>query len=165
MTLTLKIANQPFCMTLHLIKMHDNTKFGNKMFGDLEDIIWTNMNILTLCYDRDPECSNLFFSQDTLAYNVKSSDQVWLPRNQQFRKYSRKSHIWIIPALAVTLTLKTVNQSFCRHSGLTIIHHSTKFGHKILGGLENVIRTNTDSRRRCKQLFLTHFKPKRQNLS
>ena len=93
--------------------MHDNTKFGNKMFGDLEDIIWTNMNILTLCYDRDPECSNLFFSQDTLAYNVKSSDQVWLPRNQQFRKYSRKSHIWIIPALAVTLTLMTAHTKKC----------------------------------------------------
>ena len=31
------------------------------MFGGLEDIIWTNINILTLRYDLDPECSNLFF--------------------------------------------------------------------------------------------------------
>ena len=68
--------------------MHNNTKFGNKIFGGSEDIIWTNINILTL----RPESSYPFFSQDILAYGDVSSDQVWLPRNQQFRKYSRKSH-------------------------------------------------------------------------
>ena len=75
------------------IFLHDTPPHSDArqyLFGDLEDIIWTNMNILTLCYDRDPECSNQFFSQDTLAYNVKSSDQVWLPRNQQFRKKQQK---------------------------------------------------------------------------
>ena len=40
--------------------MHHNTKFGNKMFGGLEDTIWTNINILTLCCDFDRECSNPF---------------------------------------------------------------------------------------------------------
>ena len=35
----------------------------------------------------------LFFPHDTLAYDDVSSDQVWLPRNQQFRRYSRKSNI------------------------------------------------------------------------
>ena len=49
--------------------MHHNTKFGNKMFGALEDIIWTNINILTLCCDLDPECSNPIFSEGTLAYD------------------------------------------------------------------------------------------------
>ena len=49
--------------------MHHNTKFGNKMLGGLEDIIWTNINILTLCCDPDPECSNPIFSQDTLAHD------------------------------------------------------------------------------------------------
>ena len=38
-TLTLKIANQPFCTTLWLIMMLHNTKFGNEMFVGLEDII------------------------------------------------------------------------------------------------------------------------------
>ena len=33
-----------------------------------------------------------FFPQDTLAYDDVSWDQLWLPRNQQFRKYSRKSY-------------------------------------------------------------------------
>ena len=28
--------------------MPHNTKFGSKMFGGLEDNIWTNINILTL---------------------------------------------------------------------------------------------------------------------
>ena len=41
--------------------MHHNTKFGNKMLGALEDIIWKNINILTLRYDLDPECSNPTF--------------------------------------------------------------------------------------------------------
>ena len=65
-----------------------------QMFGGLEDIIWTNINILNLRCDHESECSNPFiFSQDTLAYDNVSSDQVWLPRSQQFRKYSRKSDI------------------------------------------------------------------------
>ena len=60
-TLALTIANQSFCMTLWLIMMYHNTRFGNKMFGGLEDTIWTNINILTLSCDLDPECSNPFF--------------------------------------------------------------------------------------------------------
>ena len=46
--------------------MHRNTKFGNKMLGGLEDIIWTNIKILTLRCDLDPECSNLTFFHRTL---------------------------------------------------------------------------------------------------
>ena len=34
-------------MTLQLMMMHHNTKFGNKMFGGLEYIIWTDTVILT----------------------------------------------------------------------------------------------------------------------
>ena len=109
MTLTLKIANQSFCMTLRLMMMHQNTVFGNKMFGGLEDIIWRITNILTLHCDLDFECSNPFFSQNTLAHDNVSLNQVWLPRNQQFRRYCRKSQILIIWALSVTLTLKITN--------------------------------------------------------
>ena len=71
--------------------MHHNTKFGNKMLGSLENIIWTNINILTPHCDLELECSYPIFSQDTLAYDDVSSDQVkvWLPRNQQFRKVER----------------------------------------------------------------------------
>ena len=63
-------------MTRRLLMMPHNTKFGNKMFGGSEAIIWTNIDILTLCCDR--ECSNPLFSQDTLAYDdAVSSAQVW----------------------------------------------------------------------------------------
>ena len=60
-TLTLKTANKSFCTALWLMMMHQNTKFGNRMFGGLDDIIWTNTDILTLCCDLDLECSNQFF--------------------------------------------------------------------------------------------------------
>ena len=58
MILTLKIANQSFCMTLWLMMMHQNTKSGSKILGHLEDIILTNTDILTFCCNLDLECSN-----------------------------------------------------------------------------------------------------------
>ena len=70
--------------------IHQNTKFGNKLCGGLEDIIWTNINILTLRYDLDLNCSNSIFPQDTLAYDAKLSNQVWLQTEQQFRRYGKK---------------------------------------------------------------------------
>ena len=96
-TLTLKIANNFFfCMTLQLIMMYHNTEFGNKMFGGLENIIWIIINILTLHCDLDLEGTNQLFPQDPLTYDNLSSDQVWLPKNQQFRRYSSQSNVLII---------------------------------------------------------------------
>ena len=60
-TLTLKIAIPSFCMTLQLLKTDHNTKFGKKMSGGLEDIIWMYTGILPLPCDLDLECSNPFF--------------------------------------------------------------------------------------------------------
>ena len=40
-------------MTLQLIMMHHNIEFGNKVFGGLENIIWINIDILTLRCDLD----------------------------------------------------------------------------------------------------------------
>ena len=68
MTPALKTGNQSFCMTSWLRMIHHDTKFGKKIFGGLEDIIWTNIEILTLYCDLDLECSNpFFFSLDTLT--------------------------------------------------------------------------------------------------
>ena len=75
-TLTLKIANDLFCITLQLIMMHHNTEFGNKMFGSLENIIWMNIDILTLHCDLDLEGNNPLFPQGALAYDSLSSDQI-----------------------------------------------------------------------------------------
>ena len=49
-----------------------------------------------------------FFGNQTGSDDV-SSDPVWLLKNQQFRRYTRKSYVLIIWALAVTLTLKIAN--------------------------------------------------------
>ena len=55
-------------MTLQPMMMHHNTEFGSKMFCGLENIIWINIDILTLCCDLDLECNNpFFFQQDALA--------------------------------------------------------------------------------------------------
>ena len=35
-------------MALRLMMMHHNIKFGNQMFGGLEDIIWTNIDMNTV---------------------------------------------------------------------------------------------------------------------
>ena len=83
-------------MTPQLIMMHHNTEFGDKMFGSLENIIWINIYILTLRCGLDLGGNNPLFSQDTLAYDNLSWDQVWLPKNQQFRRYSSQSNVLII---------------------------------------------------------------------
>ena len=112
--LDLENSNNYFCMTLQLIMMHHNTEFGYKMFSGLKNIIWITIDILTLRCDLDLEGNNPHFPQNALAYDNLSSDQVWLPKNQQFRRYSRKSHTLIICALTVTLILTIANNFFAR---------------------------------------------------
>ena len=108
-----------------LMMLHHHTIFGNKIFCDSENIIRIKIQLHYL------KSSNLLFPQNTLAYDDVLSDQVWLPRNQQFRKYSTKSHILIIWALVVTLTLKIGNFFSTWHSGswcyLTITNLVTKY--------------------------------------
>ena len=87
MTKTLKVANQPFCITLQLMMMHHNTKFANKMFVSLEGIIWTNTDILTLCCDLDLE-----FFHKTLAYDAAPLHQVWEQNVTWFRRYHLDKH-------------------------------------------------------------------------
>ena len=57
--------------------MHHSTKFWNKMFGGLEDIIWANTDILTLRSNLDLECSKKKISQDSLDHDDLSSDLIW----------------------------------------------------------------------------------------
>ena len=59
--LDLENSKSIFCVTLLLIMRNHNTKFENKTFDDLEDIISTNIKILTPHCDLDPECSNTYF--------------------------------------------------------------------------------------------------------
>ena len=62
-------------MTLKLMMVRHNTKFGNIMSGDLEGIIWIIIDILTLHCDLDLECSDPIFQQDTPAYDAVLSNQ------------------------------------------------------------------------------------------
>ena len=146
LTLTLKIANWSFCMTLWLMIMHNNTKFGNQLFGGLEDIIWTNMGILTFHCDLDLECSNpLFFcsfSYGTLAYDDVSSDHVWLPKNQQFNRYNRKVIFWAYRPLLQPWLWKRQTIFFSRMTlWLMMLHHHTKFGNKMFSGSKDIRTT------------------------
>ena len=104
--LDLEDSNSIFHMTLWLMMLHHHTIFGNKIFCDSENIIRIKIQLHYL------KSSNLLFPQNTLAYDAVLSNKVWLQTDQQFRRYIRSSHILIIWALAVILTLKTVNKIF-----------------------------------------------------
>ena len=132
---TLKIANQLFCITLCLIMMHQNIKFGNQMVSSLGDIIlsfWTNIHwhsepsLWPWPFMQNPFFSFSFFSPKTFCLMM-----MYLQTKsgcQRIRRYSRLSHISIIWALTVTLTFKIANTFFHKTLWLMMLHHHTKFG-------------------------------------
>ena len=71
----------------------------------------------------------------TMCYPIQSGSK----RISSSKKYSRICHILIIRAFAVTLTFKIANCSFCMTLQLLVMHHNTKFGHKMFGGLEDIV--------------------------
>ena len=75
-----------------------------------EDIIQTFTDILILHCDLDLDHSNLIFPQNTPAYGAILSNQVWLQRDQRFRRYSTNSHILIIEALKHTNLKRTLSE-------------------------------------------------------
>ena len=139
MTLSLKIANNFFTCT----PAHSNESQYQvwKQNVGLEDIIWTKIKFWPFTVTLTLNAVIQFFPQDTLAYDDISSDQVWLPKNRQFRKYSRKSHILIIWALAVTLTIATTTK-MSAWLWLMMLHHHTKFGNNMVCDSENITQTN-----------------------
>ena len=75
-------------MTLRLMMMHHNIKFGNKLFGGLEVIIWTNIDILTLHCVLDAAIQ--LFSQDSLAYDDVSKDLSLVAEESTVQKIQSK---------------------------------------------------------------------------
>ena len=132
----------------HLLMMqHNNTKFGDITFGGLEDIIWTNIDILTLRCDLDLECSNpLFFCfvyKTLLLMMMYQQTKFGLLKNQQFIRYSRNNHILFIWANAVTLTLKIKNFFFFSMTlWFMMLHYHFKFGNKMTCCSEDILWTN-----------------------
>ena len=66
--LDLENSKPNFVHALQLMVRHHNIKFGYKMLGSSEDIIWTNTDILTLHCDLNPEYSYPFFFHKTLWF-------------------------------------------------------------------------------------------------
>ena len=67
--LDLEHSKPIFLHALQLTVMDHNTKFGNKMFRGSENIIWINIDILTLCCDlerRNPLFKKSFFFHKVL---------------------------------------------------------------------------------------------------
>ena len=69
--------------------------------------------------------SNPIFTLDILANDDTPSKQVWLQKEQQFKRSSRSCHILIMQNLLLTLTLKIANNVFRRMLQLTVIHRNT----------------------------------------
>ena len=143
-TLTLKSANQSLWMTIWLMAMHYHTKFGSKNLSDSEDI-WTNIHqhfkMLLWPWTNNP--ISPYPTIQFLAYDNVLSTQVWWQKDQQFRRYSKKCHVLIIWALALTLTLKIANNFFLLKIWLIMLHYHTKFGNKMCCSSED-IWTNID---------------------
>ena len=89
----------------------------------------TCTNILNRRCDLDFDRSNHIFPQDTLVYDGVLSNHVWFQTDQQ---------------LAVTLTVKIVNQVFCMTHCPMISHHHTRLGKKWLSGLGDTEQTRTE---------------------
>ena len=86
-TVTLKIENQSFCVTVQLVMMYRHARFACKTFSHSEDTLWTNIYWnFHHCSDFDLEHSNPVVSQDILAQadlpsivfceNISSSEDI-----------------------------------------------------------------------------------------
>ena len=140
MTLTFKIVNQSFCMTLWLIRIHQNTKCGNKMYSALADILWTNINTLTLRCDPDLECSNKHFHMTLWHLMMYHQFKFGWQGINSSENIAERVIFFIIWALAVTPTLKTATTTkyFCVTLWLMMLHHHIKFGNKMFCDSEDI---------------------------
>ena len=147
-TETLMTANHFFFFLRGTIAHNDAPSYQVWLQNDSsEDIVWTSiLYTLNQCCDLDLECTKPVFSHNTLAYDDVLPNQVWLPKDQWFRRYSRNSHILITWAFTVTLTLKILSQFFCMTYNLMTMHQNTKFGSRTLSGSGNIIWTKSRDR-------------------
>ena len=94
-------------------------KFGCQKISSLADMVETVIfdQISPHC-DPELEDSKPIFLLDTLVHDVASSDQVWLQRLQQLRRYRSDEHSLEFWTFSGTMTLTTTEQSnlFTRRS-------------------------------------------------
>ena len=113
MTLTLKIANQSFRMTLQLKMMHHNTKFGNKMFCNLEDIIWIHTDILTLVVTLTLNAVIHLFHKALWLMMMYYQTKFGCQKINSSKDIEEKVIFWSCkPSVTVTSTMKIANILF-----------------------------------------------------
>ena len=121
--------------------MHHNTKFGNKMFGNLEDIIRANTGILTLCCYLYLECSNPIFFHKTLWLMMMYHQTKLGSQGINSSENIVESYFDMNPHC--DLDLKDSNKTnFCMTFWLMMLHHHTKYGNKMFCNSEDTIWTN-----------------------
>ena len=109
-TLTLKIANQSFHMTLWSMMLHHQTKFGYKRFSSWEDTTqknihwhfesllwpwpWTQQNILIFSKEYPAYAIKPSLQHNTPAHDITSPYQVWLQKVEWFQSYHPDNIPW-----------------------------------------------------------------------
>ena len=147
MTLTLKIANRSFSKALWLMMLHHSIMFGNQMFGGLEGIIWTNIDILTFIVTLTLNTVIHLFHKALWLTMIYHQTMFGCRRINSSENTTERVIFFIISALTVTLTLKIANNFFffllfCMPLWPTMLHRHTKFGKKMFCGSEDIIQTN-----------------------
>ena len=137
--LGLENSTSSFLHALKFTVMHHNTKFGNKMLGGLEGIIWTNTDSLTLHCDLDLECNYpIFFSRHSgLWWCIIRPSLV--AKESEVQKVSCFGHM----SPSCDLSLDDSKQLFfCMTLWLMVLHYNTKFSIKMICIWEDIIWTN-----------------------
>ena len=141
-TLTLKIETDLFawhssswwCITI--------PNLVTKRFVGLEDTIWTNIDILTLCCDLGLECSNTMFHKTLWLIKIYHQTNFGCQRIsssedivERVRFWSDEPSLWPWPWRQQTICL-------CKTLWLIMLHHHTKSGNKMYCGSEDITWTN-----------------------
>ena len=140
--LDLENSKPIFLYAPRLMVRHHNMKFGNKMLGNLEDVIWTNTNIFYPSLLPWPWMQLSNFVHKTLwlmmVYHQTKSGCQGINNSEDIVE----SHILIIWALAVTWLWRQQKFLFHMTFWLMMLHHHTKFGNKTFCSSGDIIWTN-----------------------
>ena len=106
---------------------------------------WLRAGLLpcaNLCCTLNLNTMKQSFQKDGLPFDDKPSNKFWKQKDQQFRRCNRSSHISIISALRVTLTLNIATHFFGMTPQLMTMYHHARFGNKRFRSSEDIIKTN-----------------------
>ena len=153
-TLTLKIVNQFFHKAHWLMIIHHNTKFEKKKgLTGSGNTAWTQLDTQRK-YHQDKHSLTFWTFVVTLTLNAAipfstghfglwwCSIKPSLVANRTAIQKIQRKQSYFDYALAVTLTLNTVNQFFFMRLWLMLLHYNPRAGNKMFCGSEDTIWTN-----------------------